>query len=222
MGPVGGTLAGTENVTNLVSHKAQLINRWRTAVWLTAGGVAVVGFGTLTVLTVATEGGLFAGSSVLAVGAAFLLSAGYEILALRNGERELRRLGIGWRAPRTLIPVARRDLHLPLSRAAALETAFQALQMAAPESRLHGVKRTPKRVQAYTPTPLLLWPDLEVRPAEGPPWWSGWWQSIRVTADEGPGGTDLHVVVHPLTQQWGEAIADEMVELIRHRLRVSG
>jgi hypothetical protein len=209
----------------LRAQKAVVINRWRSAVWLAGGGLGVIAFGILTLLTVVTPGGLLVGSSVIATGALFLFLAGYELRAMRRAERELQARGLPWRAPRTLVPVARRDLRLPLPREGALEAALQAVRSSDPELNILRTKRYRNSVRAYTPTPILwsvLWGSDPWYPPNGylPSWSLGAWQVITITAEERGDGTDLHVKVHPLTQQLGEDLADGVVEAIRRQVRV--
>jgi hypothetical protein len=180
--------------------------------------VAVIAFGTLTLLTITTVAGLVVGSALVYVGALFLFFAGYDLWAMKRGERELQARGISWRVPRTLIPIARRDMSLPIARTAALETVLQALQTSDPDFPFLGAKRTRTGVRAYTAAPVM--PLSFAKPSlYFPSWWpGGFWQVIQITAEERPGGTDLHVVVKPYTQQLGEDLADDVVEAIRRQL----
>jgi hypothetical protein len=216
-------LSASANDPDLHAEKAVAINRWGNAVWLTGGGLGVTGFGLLTLLTVAGPGGLIVGSFVTATGILFLVFAGYELRALRRAERVMRARGEAWRAPRTLVPVARRNLHLPLPPGEALQVALETLQSSGPELGIRRTRWNRDSVRAYVPTPILVTIDLTYDPWYPPNtylpyWWPGAWQVVRITAEERAGGTDLRVRVHPLTQQLGENLADLVVEAIGRRV----
>ncbi len=211
-GPTGGSADRLEPVPPSVQ------DLWGNGLWLTASGLAMLALGVLLLRSVGLpSSGRDLGWGLTVLAALLIGFGAFEFWSTRVWQSRLRARGVAWEPDRSIVPIVRSSVSVPLATAAALDAAYLALKNSRDRTqgvvRFSGVKRTRDGVVAYTGSSLgtiLILGQIAPLPT-----------TIRIAAESRGEATELGITVWPYFRRSslplapsGEEVAGHVVEAI--------